>query len=395
MTDIVSFDDVDLKFINRKDIHTYFSVNKLDYSEDNFNNILECIAFYTFSLFQTDSHEQEIMYKTDNEYYEDEIINVIKRKIYSKIEYPDPEKNPHYFYDHVCGVSEYKKEKTIKKYKEIKQDVAILTDTDLDSKDLKDIEDKIRNKIVKYNHNNDTKYYVARIENAEKGEERKVWDLYTNNKLKTKVLEVINEEGGECAGNFGDFLDHKLTAQDYIDIKKQMKNMHSSFLLDYVNDVGETARSRYNYDINKNKYTAFNFDNFEIKVKKTEQDMYIAYLEIKSEIDQDTDTQNDSESSDSGIHHAASMWVHTCLVEKPDVNLKNTILAINEIEIHVKYSDNTILFDTVYYATDCLWYYSDFSWKILKYSSYNSSGSTASTRIIFSFVSKSGVSVAL
>ena len=85
-----------------------------------------------------------------------------------------------------------------------------------------------------------------------------------------------------------------------------------------------------------------------------EQDMYIAYLEIKSEIDQDTDTQNDSESSDSGIHHAASMWVHTCLVEKPDVNLKNTLLAINEIEIHVKYSDNTILFDTVYYATDCL-----------------------------------------
>ena len=71
-----------IKFLSRSDVTTKFQLNDNYYTNKEMNLAMKCLAFYTAALFQTDTMEQKIIYRSeDGEILIDTIINIIYKEI--------------------------------------------------------------------------------------------------------------------------------------------------------------------------------------------------------------------------------------------------------------------------------------------------------------------------
>ena len=284
-----------LRFLSRNDINTFFEVNNNNFVKNNLDVVLKLVTFYTVAIFETDSVDQKIMFILDGEQVCKSIPEaceiLFEKYINNSKETIDTTDEDD---DEVGNVYEYRS--TYKDIDELSQ-FKYQYHQNLAKKILDTPVAKYKITNLKY-----TAVCDICVDISEKYVD--VWDIERDyGDIRGKIISQ-NDDWCETAGNYGNCMYKK-------EILESNDELH---------------------------YNMFDFDEFDINISKVG---YLEYMATFTHINK--------------IHHAASMWAQTALVEFDESYIyENSFVPLNKVFINIIGMKDKLCIHTFYDAIDCL-----------------------------------------
>ena len=330
------WDDFGIKYVDRSGTKTNFIINDNENVNKNMDLIVKLLCFYSVAIFETDSVEKEIYYKIDNKIVCGKIDDVVYKlfckfllceeiKEVSNKKTESSESNESFgsnesseslesFENSVSTENDKHNNHTLA-HMNLLDIGEIFCGRDTYSKTYKKFHDQCKETpVVKYAVTENKYNTYAMISGSPD-----VYDFSLDKSVPYQIIKEIGEDE-ETMGNYGSYTygpgrGHKMDSQ--FDCKDEDKKISSK---------------------TETKYVAFDFDKFDIHVKKI-NDLGTEYQCVFSETN--------------GIHHAASMWATNCLVECTNTYISG-IELVNTISLNLKKENGLIYVTTTYFAINCL-----------------------------------------
>lgn len=294
-----------IEFIKKDGIYTHFKLNNNNNTNLNMENIAKVFCLFTIGVFSTDSVERKLIYKKSGNFFCDSIDNLCElyfTNSNSKCENIDLPDNTN-FVEYSDGIF------SLNKFANTK------------------ITNCVYNARAKFISNN--------------GDNNMPNDCITTPGTKLKIKKNIYTSRAEIEADHDDNDDDALSFYDF--------DINNSRIVDNVYDISDNANETMgNYGSyligSKNlkeikyeeRYSIFDFDNFNINVKNVSTNEYICNF-----------------TPINGVNHAASMFAQSCTVDYTDINA-DSLFVINNVSI--KFVNNGSYYDvvTTYFGIDVL-----------------------------------------